>query len=118
VRLVNQTKNQIVVQDLKVATGFFERGQGLLGKARLEREEALWITPCRSIHTFFMKFAIDAAFVDKNLKVRAIYRRVSPWRLAIPFSFTVRSVIEMSSGRLEETGTEIGDQLYVVTENT
>ena len=117
-QLVNKTKNQILAARLETARGFLERSRGLLGRKSIGREEALWISPCPSIHTFFMKFAIDCVFVDRDLKVKAVYHRVKPWRLAWPLNFSVRSVVELAEGKLAETGTEIGDQLYVATENS
>lgn len=117
-RLMNRTKNRVIVQKLEVARSFASRGRGLLGRSHLDRAEALWIDPCRSIHTFFMNFTIDAAFVDKDMRVLAMYDGLSPWRLAMPFNFSVRSVIELAEGVLTETGTEIGDELYVVAEDS
>jgi uncharacterized protein len=114
-RLLNQTKNQTLASELSVAGFGLSGAKGLLGRESLDEREALWIKPCRSIHTFFMKFPIDVAFVDKQLKVRAIYHHVVPGRLKMPLSFAVQSVFELSAGRLSETKTEVGDQLYVVT---
>ncbi|HEX4925904.1 MAG TPA: DUF192 domain-containing protein [Bdellovibrionales bacterium] len=113
-RLLNKTKNQLVASDLREARGWFSRAKGLLGRDSLSRDEALWINPCTSIHTVCMKFRIDAAFVDQDLKVRAVYHGLEPWRLAMPLKFGVRSVIELAEGVLRETNTEVGDQLHVV----
>jgi uncharacterized membrane protein (UPF0127 family) len=117
-RLMNKTKNKIVAPNLEVAKSYYSRGRGLLGRSSLHRNDGLWINPGRSIHTFFMRFTIDAAFVDKNLRVLAVYDRLTPWRLIMPLSFKVRSVFELAEGVLAETGTEIGDELYVVAEDS
>jgi uncharacterized membrane protein (UPF0127 family) len=117
-KLFNKTKNQVLAEKLDIATSFVARSKGLLTHTHLAQDEGLWIKPCGSIHTFFMKFTIDAAFVDRDLKVQAVYRKLRPWKLAWPMSFAAQSVFELSSGRLDETRTEIGDQLYVVTENS
>lgn len=117
-RLLNKTKNQVLASDLREARTWLSRAKGLLGRDAIARNEALWINPCTSIHTVWMKFRIDAAFVDQDLKVRAVYHGLAPWRLAMPLKFGVRSVIELAPGVLKETNTEVGDQLHVVAENT
>ncbi len=55
---------------VKVAKSFFSRFKGLMGgQKNLAKDQALVITKCNSIHTFFMKFDIDAVFVDEEYKV-------------------------------------------------
>ncbi|MEQ1876121.1 MAG: DUF192 domain-containing protein [Bdellovibrionia bacterium] len=115
---MNKTKNKLLAPKLEIASTLYTRSRGLLGRQSLARENALWIERCRSIHTFFMNFAIDAAFVDKNMRVLATYDGLVPWRLAMPLNFKIRSVIELAEGVLSETGTEIGDELYVVAEDS
>ncbi|WP_253696606.1 DUF192 domain-containing protein [Bdellovibrio sp. HCB117] len=110
--LINKTTNQTLVPDLKVAKTFWSRGKGLLGRASLPQEEALWILRCNSIHTFFMQFSIDCVFVDKNLKVKAIFEDVRPGRLVFPV-WGASSVIEMSAGSVSKMKVSVGDQLYV-----
>ena len=110
--LLNKTTNQELIANLEVAKTFWSRGKGLLGRSSLAEEQALWIHQCNSIHTCFMKFAIDCVFVDKNLKVKAIYRDVKPWRLVLPI-WGASSVIEMASGTSSKLKISVGDQLYV-----
>ncbi|MBK8103789.1 MAG: DUF192 domain-containing protein [Cellvibrionales bacterium] len=47
-------------------THVFERMRGLLGRSTMGDCECLWITRCNSIHTCFMRFALDVGFVDKQ----------------------------------------------------
>lgn len=110
--LMNKTTNQVLVPHLEVARTFWSRGKGLLGMSSLPEGQALWIHRCNSIHTFFMKFSIDCVFVDKNLKVRAVYQDVRPWRLVLPV-WGASSVIEMPSGASSKVKISVGDQLYV-----
>lgn len=111
-KLMNTTTNQTLIADLEVASTFLSRGKGLLGREELPSHQALWIHHCNSIHTFFMKFAIDCVFVDKNLKVRAIRKEVRPWRLILPV-WGAASVIEMAAGTVSKGNVSVGDQLYV-----
>jgi uncharacterized membrane protein (UPF0127 family) len=101
-----------LIPRLEVADTFATRGKGLLGRSTLATEEALWIHHCNSIHTFFMKFAIDCVFVDRNLKVKKVYHGVRPWRLVLPV-LGASSVIEMASGTAASLKINVGDQLHV-----
>lgn len=110
--LVNKTTQQTLIPRLEVADTFHTRGKGLLGRDSLAGDHALWIHRCNSIHTFFMKFAIDCVFVDRQLKVRKVYHDVRPWRLVLPV-WGASSVIEMASGTAKRLNINVGDQLYV-----
>lgn len=110
--LRSETTNQTLIPNLEVAKTFWSRGKGLLGRDVLPQGQALWIWHCNSIHTFFMKFPIDCVFVDRNLKVKAVYKDVKPGRLVFPV-WGASSVIEMPAGTLETLQVRIGDQLNV-----
>lgn len=112
--LMNKTTNETLIPQLEIARTFSKRGKGLLGRSFLPSEDALWIHRCNSIHTFFMKFSIDCVFVDKNMKVKAIYQDIHPWRLILPV-WGASSVIEMASGSVGKMRLKVGDQLYVGT---
>ena len=87
------------------------RRTGLLKHDRLEPGTGLWIVPCESVHTFFMKFAIDLVYVDRKHKVRKVRHAVGPWRLSACLS--AHSIFELPPGTARETGTEAGDQLEI-----
>ncbi len=87
------------------------RNRGLLGRTDLPRGTALVIAPCNGVHTFFMKFAIDALFVDKDGTVRRIAAGLQPWRIALsPRSF---AVIEMKAGTISGAEVRPGDRLSI-----
>ena len=113
-KLMNQTKNFLILSELDIAQNFSSRAIGLLGKKNLSAETGLWIKKCNSIHTFFMKFAIDCIFVDQSLKVKALYKNIKPWKLIWPI-WSANSVFEVSVGTIERMNIEIGDQLHVVS---
>jgi len=86
-----------------------KRRTGLLKHARLAPGEGLWILPCESVHTFFMKFPIDLIYLDRRRRVRKVRSRVPAWRLsACLFAY---SVVELPAGTAEQSGTRVGDQL-------
>ena len=84
-----------------------KRRTGLLKHERLAPGEGLWIKPCESVHTFFMKFAIDLVYLDRGLKVRKVVRAVPAWRLSL--CLTAHSILELPAGTIEQTGTTAGD---------
>lgn len=92
------------------ADSFGRRGLGLLGRAGLRPDEGLWIRPCRSIHTMFMRFAIDAVFLDDDNVVVRIAPCVRPFRFAMG-GRGARSVIELPAGRAEALGLSEGFRL-------
>jgi len=101
-----------VVARLHVADRMLARMRGLLGRDGLEPDEGLWITPCSSIHMFFMQFAIDVVFVDRGFRVVRAHERVQPWRMARG-GRGAHSVFELPAGTIERTGLAVGDELEV-----
>jgi uncharacterized membrane protein (UPF0127 family) len=112
-RLINTTKNTLLAEHVERATKFADRLRGLLGRNSLASNSTLWIDRCPSIHTFFMRFAIDVVFVDREHNVRACYENVGPWRWLAPVR-GARSVYEFSVGTIARGKIEVGDQLNVV----
>ena len=109
IRVRNQTRNTILATAADVADTSAKRRTGLLKHQRLEPGEGLWISPCESVHTFFMKFAIDLVYLDKQKKVRKVRHAVPPWRLSA--CLAAHSVLELPAGSVAPTGTVRGDQL-------
>lgn len=105
----NRTRACPVAKTVRLANSFGARSKGLLGRAGLGSEEGLWIVPCGMIHTFFMRFSIDAVFLDRELKVRRVVENLVPWRLS-PWVFSAHSVLELRGGVLQGSVRE-GDQL-------
>jgi uncharacterized membrane protein (UPF0127 family) len=108
-KLINKTKNLTVVQKVATATSLLQRLMGLMGRKQMVGE-ALWIPSCNSIHTCFMRFSIDLAFVDQSMSVVAIRQNVKPWRMVLPIS-KAYGVFELPNGSLANLS--LGDVLHV-----
>lgn len=93
-----------------MARRFWSRLVGLLGRASLLHGDALVIEPCRSVHTAFMRFAIDVVMVDRSRRVVKVVSGLKPFRVG-GILRSARAVVELPSGTIAETGTEAGDQL-------
>jgi uncharacterized membrane protein (UPF0127 family) len=107
----NQTRNAVLAESADMADTSAKRRTGLLKHERLNPGDGLWIVPCESVHTFFMKFPIDLVYLDKKKKVRKVRHRVPAWRLSVCLS--AHSILELPAGTLEQTGTQVGDELVV-----
>ena len=90
----------------------FTRAKGLLGRKSLGVGEALIIKDCNSIHTFFMRFAIDVVFVDKNDRVVRILEDCRPFRFS-PIVWRGNYTIELPVGVIQSSQTQVGDQLKI-----
>jgi len=111
VHVRNQTRGSVLGQAVDVADTSAKRRVGLLKHDRLESGTGLWIVPCESVHTFFMKFPIDLVYLDKRRKVRKVRNAVPPWRLSA--CFTAHSILELPAGTAAQTGTRVGDELSI-----
>ncbi len=106
----NRSQNTVLAGKAEKTLSARERMKGLLGRDGLGDDEGLYITPCTSIHSFFMRFVFDAAFLDKQNRVLHCIHRMKPWRLSklVP---SAAGVLELPAGKLDATGTRVGDIL-------
>jgi len=105
----NQTRGTILGDAIDMADSSAKRRTGLLKHERLPPGEGLWIVPCESVHTFFMKFAIDLVYLDRQKKVRKVRSAVPPWRASVCLS--AHSILELPAGTIVQSGTAVGDEL-------
>jgi len=94
-----------------VANSFLTRGFGLIFRSRLPDGEGLLITNTGSITMFFMRFAIDAIFLDRSLRVLRVVANLRPWVPAVGAPRGTDSVLELPSGTAARTGAQAGDEL-------
>ncbi|MBU8897718.1 DUF192 domain-containing protein [Corallococcus sp. H22C18031201] len=109
-RVNNETRQRLLADQAERAESFVQRFQGLMGRTLLPVGEGLHIVPCNSIHTFFMRIAIDVAFLDKEGRVVKQMAALPPWR-ATSVYFRAHSVLELPAGVLTASGTQEGDLL-------
>jgi len=109
-KIINKTSNITIAEKAVVANSFLSRLVGLLNRRFLPKGEALIITKCKSIHMFFMKFPIDAIFVDKNNHVVGIVKNIKPFQLS-PVFISSNYVIEAPVGTIVKARVAIGDNI-------
>ena len=109
----NQTRQTTIAHQVQKAHTLFSRMRGLLGKKSMPEGFGMWISPCSSIHTFFMKFSIDVAFLSSDQHVVKVLHSFKPFRLS-SWEHSSQSVLELASGTLEQSGTQVGDRVVFI----
>ena len=100
----------MLATDCDVADSFFKRAFGLIPRTELAIGEGLRLTRTSSITMWFMRFAIDVLFVDKEGRVVKISERLRPWTVAV-WALQSSEVLELPAGTAKATGTQVGDEL-------
>jgi hypothetical protein len=100
---------RIVCERVIVADRAHRRMRGLLGRKYLRQGEGMVLRPGWSIHTAFMRFPIDAVFLDADQVVIRIEHEVGPWRTVSCRG--AREVVEMAAGECRRRGLEVGDRV-------
>ena len=85
----------------QVARTFPERARGLIGRPPPPPGEGLLILKCNAIHTLFMRFAIDATFLDRHDRVVKTVRGIRPGRLLVFGGWRADKVLETAARQTE-----------------
>ena len=113
----NLTKSTIIAEKPYLAKSMLSRMRGMLGrKFRDENDsknnsdfDALIFEKNNSIHMFFMSYAIDVLYLDKENKVVGLKHGIRPWRLSA--CSKAKTTIELPEGYLKKSKTGINDQI-------
>ena len=108
VALANDDGN-VVCEHCLLAETAFARLRGLLGRSGLSSCEGMLLRPASSIHTAFMRFPIDAVFLDRELAVVKVVPNLKPWRVA--GARGAKAVLELAAGEAGRRGITPGDRL-------
>ena len=84
-----------------MAGSFLARARGLIGRKSLEPGTGMLIPRCNAIHTFFMKFPIDATFIDRDGRVVRTVRNIRPWTPFVWGGLKAVKVLETASCRAD-----------------
>lgn len=105
----NRDRRSTLATRVTIAGSSQQRRMGLKHLPTLPSNAGLWIAPCEAIHTFGMRMAIDAVFLDKDFRVRKIRSGLAPRKFA--FCMRAYSVLELAAGVAADSATLAGDQL-------
>ncbi len=102
----------VVCESCLLAETAFARLRGLLGRSGFSSGEGMLLRPASSIHTGFMRFPIDAVFLDSTDRVVKIAADLRPWRMAACRG--ARAVLELPAGEAAKRGLRPGVSLTQV----
>ncbi len=110
----NRTRTTYLATNLAIASTHWSRFRGLMAtdSSRFPRGNGLWINPSHGIHTFAMRFPIDAVYLDRDRIVIHIEEGLKPWRLAA-VRIQSASVLELPADTVRESKTKLGDQVDI-----
>ncbi|PAB58377.1 DUF192 domain-containing protein [Anaeromicrobium sediminis] len=111
-KLINLDNGQVLAEKVHMANTFFKRLKGLMFSKNLPSDCALYIQPCRGIHTFFMRYSIDVLHLDSFGKVVAIEENVQPGRIGKVHPHTME-IIELPAGKIEKNQTKLGNTIQL-----
>ena len=112
-RAVHERTGEVLAEDLEVATSLLALTAGLMFRRTLEAGRGLWLNPCNGIHMMFMRFPIDAVFLDSKERVRKVYRKLPQWYGVVWFVWGAQSVLELPSGSTAGIDLQRGDQVVI-----
>jgi len=103
----------VVAANIEVAGSVWSRFVGLMGRRALPEGHGLCVRPCSSIHMFFMRFPIDAVFVDGDGGIVRMYEPIRPWRVTRIVRHA-KAVLELPAGTAQAHHLSVGDVISLV----
>jgi uncharacterized protein len=108
---IRREDGSIVCERCVLGDTALTRMKGLLGRRDLPSGQGILLQPATSVHMAFMRFPIDAVFLDRDLRVVKIAADLQPWRIA--GSRSAKAVLEIPTGEAVRRGVTVGDRLTV-----
>lgn len=88
---------QVCGVSAEVASTFAARARGLIGRPSPAPGTGLLIERCNCIHTCFMRYPIDAVFLDRDGSPVRTVRGIRPWRLWVWGGWRAVKVLETAA---------------------
>ncbi|HHW02203.1 MAG TPA: DUF192 domain-containing protein [Thermoanaerobacterales bacterium] len=114
-KAINSTRKTVLAEKVETATNFTGRLVGLIFTTNFKTGMALLIVPCSSVHTWFLRYAIDVVFLDRGNRILKVAQSIPPFRIG-PVVRGAAKVLELPAGVCRATGTEIGDVIEFILE--
>lgn len=110
-KVIHKKTKFILGEDVRSATTFGERLQGLMFAKKMIGD-GLLLEPCTSVHNCFVRFPIDVVFLDRDNKVVKVLRNFKPWRFSWIY-LSARRALELPAGKVPDDVVK-GDELEVM----
>jgi uncharacterized membrane protein (UPF0127 family) len=112
-KAVHEPTGKALADELDVPRNFVTRGIGLMGRSPLAPGRGMWIAPCNGIHMMFMRFPIDAVFLDSADRVKKVFPQLPAWWGVVWFVWGASSVLELPPGSTAALNLKRGDQIDI-----
>ena len=109
-RITNRSRNTLLGSRVMLASSWWARIRGYLGRSGPGPGEGILLVHCNGIHTFGMSTDLDVLFLDGKGSVLELVRSLRPWRKPRRVSGAVY-VLEIPVGTIDASGTRVGDDL-------
>jgi uncharacterized membrane protein (UPF0127 family) len=109
--VIKRSSGIVICERCELADTVPTRMRGLLGRRGIDPGEGLLIKPTNSVHMFFMRFAIDVVFLDREFVVKKIVETLAPWRMV--GCRGARAALELSAGEASRRGITVGERLVL-----
>lgn len=107
-RLLRTARGDVI--RVEVADSFLRRFCGLMLRRALPADGGLLLAPCASIHMCFMRFAIDAVYLDDDCRILKIAPHLLPW-LGLSCCRGAWGCLELPAGAAARLGLAVGERL-------
>jgi uncharacterized membrane protein (UPF0127 family) len=112
-RISNPARQSVLGERIGVADTTLTRFVGLMGRGSLAPGHGLLIRPSNGVHTLWMRFIIDVLLLDREYRVLSAYGQLRPFRVTA-INWKASSALELPSGTIAATNTQLGDQLQLL----
>lgn len=109
-RITNRTRNTLLGSRVELASTFWRRLRGYIGRQEPRAGEGILILRCDAVHTFWMSFDLDVLFLDQKGRVLELLPSMKPWKRSKKVT-GAEYVLEVPAGTIDASGTAIGDVL-------
>lgn len=109
-RVLNASKESVLGTRIGMADTRWLRLRGYLFRPEPAPGEGLMIVPCRGVHMYGMRYALDVVLLDRTGHVLATYPDLQP-RSRSGVHREANYAIELPVGTIAATGTQTGDRV-------
>lgn len=109
----NATRDSVVADRVLMADTWWTRLRGMMGRPEPETGEGMLLSPCQSVHMYWMKYPLDVAFLAADGRIVEAYHGLQPSNRS-RWHRDAQQALELRAGVLADTGTEVGHRLELV----
>lgn len=103
----------LVADEVELADNFIKRFLGLMFRKSMPQNHGLLLNPCNEIHTFSMRFPIDAVFLSSDGEILKIENAMMPNKIGKSVK-GAKSVLELCAHTADKCGLKTGDILNII----